>query len=741
MRARVFVNCALLVGFSVFWYVAPSAAQDRKALETEAKGLIAEAKALEKQGKLAEARDKYVDAEGVISTGEARGAIDRIDEQQKSQVKSLVDDAERSYEAGRFNDGVERLQQALQIQSSSWELHYDLSLSYAKLGDRSNAALNLDSAIGALPNRRERTELLEMRSTLLMGATSPDETTDPAKKLYAFNQAYLEEDRDPNDQSPSAPANGAPTPRNLCDQTKELFIAFPRNPAVVFNTAKCAEEDAKPEEAARQLAVYLEMVPGALDQPVVQDRRESLLVLAGLSGDAGQSVRQHYATAARYLDYRHYDRALAEYSLAEQALPTYALTEWQLGLFYESYGEVDKARVHLERYGQLESDAQRKNAAEAHLTVLDTRQEVYEANVDEAEEILADLLKHAMGIEDQGTKHKTKLSRRTRQHSSRRYQETAAANEKLSTPYVERELDRARQDLEAATEIFPLAPEANELLALVALQANNWPAAYRDYDAVASQNLPVSFYGEIVSSRDNRDVRATKVEIGSDSIRLIYLSDFDARKKVSKPPDKPAGEDDLGNLIVSTEQPPDEGAESLTLRAADLMGVATDKNFVVLKLQKNNIYLAPLNLVSEAPFEGGASRTFGNEYTRLFIRYLGYEDARLGKEGMTTGEKVRLGFEIAKVGMDIGMSVAMMGMGAPAAYNSVTQLARLAHAMSVFNAVGVGVSVSTKSLSVAQTFRSNMNTLERDANDDREVVEGIGFKIIPSQATKLKFRD
>ena len=75
------------------------------------------------------------------------------------------------------------------------------------------------------------------------------------------------------------------------------------------------------------------------------------------------------------------------------------------------------------------------------------------------------------------------------------------------------------------------------------------------------------------------------------------------------PPAKPPGEDNLGNLVVSAVQPPDAHAEVLTIRAADVKGIETNKNFVVVKLAKDQIYLAPLNILSETPFEGGASRT------------------------------------------------------------------------------------------------------------------------------------
>lgn len=482
----------------------------------------------------------------------------------------------------------------------------------------------------------------------------PVASVDGKNALVGFNEAYLEEDRDPGDTK----ARGG----GLCDQTKFLRDAFPTNAAVVFNSAKCAEEDAHPEVAARQLADYIKLAPNALDRADAELFQENLRSLAGLTGDSGQLVRQHYANAARYLDYRHYDRAMAEYQGAAQALPAYPQTPWQLGLLYETYGNIAKAREQFSRFQQLTPDAARKGQASFHLSNLDGRRAVYDANVDEAEDILSGLLLASMGLDTEGAKHKTKLSYRQWRWASHRYKEATRATVKLPEPYVERELNRARQDLEAASELFPLGAEANEMLALISLQGNNWPEAFCSYDAVASQGYPVSFFAQVNSARDSKVVRATKVEIGSDAVRLLHLSSYDPKKRASVPPAKPAGEDNLGNLVVSAAQPPDAQAEAQTIRADDLKGIETDKNFVVLKLAKDRVYLAPLNMLSETPFEGGASRAFGNEYTRLFVRYLGYESAKLGKEGMTAGEKFGLGFEIARIGVGVGM----MGVGAPA---------------------------------------------------------------------------
>jgi tetratricopeptide (TPR) repeat protein len=713
-----------------------SAKPDKKQLKAQAKQFIAEGNALENEGKLSEARDKYVDALGVVSTSDALNAIKNIDEKEKQQVESLLSEAHRFYDAGKVTESIQPLLQGLRMKPGLAALHYDLALCYLKPADRTSAALQLDQAVGALPNRKERMEVLEFQSRVLMGTAPPVANADSKIALADFNEAYLEEDRDPGETKTKGGGG-------LCDKTKALSDAFPANAAVVFNSAKCAAEGAHPEVAARQLENYLKLAPNALDRADAELFEENLRSLAGLNGEPGKLVRQHYANAARYVDYRRYDRAMIEYLQAAQALPDYSQTPWQLGLLYEAFGNVPKAREQFARFQALATDAGRRSEADYHLSNLDGRRAVYDANVDRAQHILTSLLLAAMGLDIEGAKHKTKLSYRQWRWASHRYKEATRATVMLPEPYVERELNRARQDLDGASELFPLGAEAQELLALISLQGNNWPEAFRSYDVVASQGMPVSFFAQVNSAHDKKGVGAAKIEIGADAMRLVYLSSYDPKKEVSVPPAGPAGDDNLGNLVVSPAHPPDPQAEALTIRTDDLKGIETDKNFVVLKLAKDRIYLAPLNLLSEAPFEGGASRSFGNEYTRLFRRYLGYETAKLGKEGMTTGEKFRMGFEIARIGMAVGM----MGVGAPMAYGSAMRMAQLAHALQVYRAyrsvasVARGINMADASTRLADDLQMSAAALERNIVDQQRAIVGTQFKIIPTQQNPPKFRE
>jgi tetratricopeptide (TPR) repeat protein len=731
-RPHLFAACASLAAVFTFWSFAQNAQPDKKQLEAHAKQLIGEGKALEDQGKLNEAKDKYIDAEAVYSTSDALDAIKRINDAQKQKAETALGEARRLYDAGNYKDSLDQLRHGLETTPGSPAFEFDVALCYLKLGDRANAELYLEMATSGMGADKERPRLLELDSSILMGTEQPAAVSDPPANVEAFNASYREQDRDAAD--PKA-AGGS-----LCQQTAQLKTAYPTNPAVVFNAAKCAEEDATQGDAALELASYVMLAPNALDRSDAEALVRSWQSLSDLPGDTGQSVRRHFANASRYLDYRRYDHAIGEYEDAAKDLPDFAQTEWQLGLLYEACGNVAKTRDHFKRFQQLEKDPARHSAADAHVANIDRRRAVYDANVRDAQDILTGLLLPSLGISNEGAKHKDKLTHRQRRYASSRYKEESRATEKLSEPYVEREFDRARQDLDSAADLFPLAAEANQMLALIYLQGNNWPEAYRSYDAVASQGFPVSFYAQEPTGTDDKEVRAVKVEISANSIRIITLATYDSSKKISTAPDQSAGDDDLGNLVISAGTPPDPDAQAVTIHAEDLKGIETQNNFVELKLAKDKIYLAPLNMLSTVPFEGGAARTYGNEYTRMFIRYLGFEDAKLGKEGMTNGEKFMLGFQIAR----IGMGVAMMGVGAPMAYGSAVRMVQLVHALQIFHEVTQGVravNVTDATISLADDLAESVETLERTSSEERRAVEGIHFKFIPDEPVPLKFKE
>jgi tetratricopeptide (TPR) repeat protein len=717
---------------------------DQKQLKAKAKQLVAEGNALEEQGKLLEARDKFIDAEGVISTSEARDALSRVHDAIQQDVASAISEAHRAFDAGKIQDSISQLQRALGEDPSNPAAHFDLALCYAKLSDRSDAVAHLDLAAASLKHEKQNDQLLELRSATLMDVGAPASASEVNKPLADFNAAFLESDRAPGDAQTGTDPKTATEPHNLCEQTANLQKNFPDNPAVIFNTAKCAEEDGRLADAARWLGDYARLAPTALDRSDALVLEAEAASLAALPGDSGAVVRQHFATAMRYLDYRRYDRALAEYVAAETALPNFPLTQWQLALIYEAYGDVEHARERFAHFKQLEPDPQKQNDAQLHLDSLAGRRADYDGMIEDAQDMLSELLTRAMGLDLEGVKHKAKLSRHARHHASRRYKEAANASEKLSPAYVDRQLTSAREILELATEIFPLGAEANEMLALIYLEGNNWPAALRCFDAVAAQGFPVSFYAQENSAHDPRMVHGTKAEVGNNTMRLVYLSNYNNDKKIAEAPDVAAGDDDLGNLVVDAAEPPDLEAGAQTIAASDLLGVSTDKNFVVLKTKTDQIYLAPVYMLAAPPFEGPAARALGNEYTRLFIRYLGYEQAKLGKEGMTSGEKFKLGMSIAMIGLSVAGTVETMGLGGVSAYGAGLRAADLVHALQVYRSAKMGLDIAKltyRGSSLLGTLSVDTKTLEHAGQDQRRAIDGIRFRMIPSQPLQLKFRE
>lgn len=686
---------------------------DKKQLEASAKALVNEAKALEKQGKLDEARDRYIDAEGYTSTKDALNGLDRIKDANEKQVQTLIASAHQAFDAGKFSDCADKLEQGLTISPANAALHYNLTLCYAKLKDRTQAMEHVDSAMAGTRDKNLQADLVQLRGNLLLGVAPGAAGPEANKKVDIFNATYFQAARDAAGGAAGGEPKGPPAP-SVCEQTAALQTALPQSPAILFNAAKCAEGDARPGDASRLLGEYLKLAPQALDADDAKAKQETLEMLAALGGDNGAKVRAHFAQASLDLDYRRYDRATAEYLAAEQVLPDFPLTQWRLALLAESAGDVVQARKHFERYQQIETDPGRSLEAGAHVASLDQWRSDYDDNMDEAHDLLGDLLLRSMGLSSQGAKHHAKLTK-AQKKTSGRYQKAAAASETLSAPYVRRQLDRARDDLDEGVRLFPIGVEANELLALADLENNDWTSAYNRFDAVASAGLPVSFYAQVNSSKDSQMVRAAKVEIGKDNVRLVYLSTYNAKKKISEPPVEAAGDDDLGNLITSATIPPDPKIDGFSLSSADILGIQTEKGFINVKRQKDQLMVVPVFMVAYTPVEGRAAREFGNEYTRMFVRYLGYENARLGKEGMTFGEKLNLGYSFVQLGMSIFSSV---GDGGLSSFDAFMALRK-----------------------VAKTLKVDTRTLQKTMADQRRTLEGLTFKAIPTQQVELAYRD
>ena len=741
---------AILLGFVL---CSTLAAEDlektqKKELEAQVKTMTAEAERLEKAGKLAEARTKYAESQALIEMKNVTDAIKHLDEEIHKRVKDTLNESRKLYESRKFKQAAAALDEGLKLQAFQPLLAYDLALCYYQLGDRNKAVEYLGKAKAGTADPKQKQKLLQLVTFFTTGENALSIKDSDKERINRVNQlsesigveASLEDSL--GDEEPFSEGETPPTPlvpqaalktnvpagirsntnaghrSSLCNALGDLKGTLVGSPSGTFNLANCAETNGRTAEAVKLLEKYLEIAPAALDGEEVHARIADLRSLLGLPGQNGVEIRRLYASVYSSLAERKYDRTLTDLNKADGAAPEFTLTKWKLALLYEAMGNIDRARENFIRYQQLTPEQSAKDEAALHLSTLDAKRSKYDEEVDAAQDIISDLFNRAMNLTFNGSENRSALKVR-RARVKKKDDQSKAQNKvggfAIPFAYAQQQLSRASEHLQIALALFPLGAEANELMGLVFLQANDGHLAIRSFDVVASQDLPVSFYAEM---RGRKQDQAVKCELHRDRLRLIYLSSYDKKGKPA-PPSKPAGEDGLGDMVVEPFTPRQQAFDSLDLTLVDIKKVETDKGLLKLKLAQQEITLSPIYLPSFTPIEGPQARRFANNYTRLFVRYPGLEDSKLGTEGMSGGEKFKMGYNIANASMDIAMS----GFSPISAISSVQ------------DAISITRTIRAAMVSLSVSFA----TWEKSVDDQQQLLAGKSFKSIPTQPVTLAF--
>ncbi len=717
----------------------------KKELEAAAKALNEAAKALEKSGKIVEARLKYAESLGYIELKDASQAISRLDDTLKTNAKSTIASAQKLYETGRYKEAAQGLEEALILQTLRPVLAYDLALCYIQLGERQKAVDYLDQAIAGAGSPKLRAKLRQTRSTFITAESSAQQNDSMKKQLEVFdhlaetlgNGSSTEDELGDEEvlvegdaPDPTASVRGAATKftatdagRNgkpsrfssACTALQSLKETLAKSPAAVFDLANCAEDNNRPDEAMRFLGRYLELSPNALDATRVKQRIAELDELKSLPTESGVQVRALYAAAERSIEESQFDGSLLSYTKAAELLPDFPLTHWKLGLLQETMGNVKEARQQFTRCRELETDPELQKRADFHLGILDAKQEKYDEEVSEAEDIIADLWNRSMNLTFNGLENRSSLRARRGEYKK------GNASKKLGgftipLPYAQQQIAGAAQHLQAALALFPLGAEANELMALVYLQALDGRAAIRAYDAVSSQHLPVSFYAEI---RGHDLDRPAKCELSRDHIRFIFLASYD-KKGMAKPPSRQAGQDGLGDLVIEARASRALNFEDFAFRLSDIKKVEAKDGQVFFKLEHDTYSVSPLAIAFYPPKEAGPfARRFSNDYARLFVRYPGLEDTKLGAEGLTGYEKFKIGMDIANA----GMSTAMGGAGAFSGIQDVITVVQTIRMLQTTMA----------------SLRISYAAWQTSVEEEQDVLLGNPFKPIPTEPVRLAY--
>ena len=177
---------------------------------------------------------------------------------------------------------------------------------------------------------------------------------------------------------------------------------------------------------------------------------------------------------------------------------------------YEAMGNVDRARKSFTLYRQLETNPAGQQEADLHLDTLDAKRNRYDEELGHATDILSDLFNRAMnltfnGLEDRAFQYKRRAKERAKVYAKQKLRVVGGFT--VPFAYAQQQLAEAGEHLASALLLFPLCAEANQLIGLVFLQANDGRSSMRSFDAVASQNLPVAFYAQLHARNQDHAVK------------------------------------------------------------------------------------------------------------------------------------------------------------------------------------------------------------------------------------------
>lgn len=662
--------------------------EQRKQAKAEAQALIAEAKTLQSQGKLREAAAKLEEANRKSSLGEGEKLLKTVD---KAIVDSLVSDAAKLYEQGNYGEAKSKLEEANKIPPETPRVLIDLAAADVKLGDRKEALDYIARCRALLPeNSPEILKLDQMKTAVTTGEEGRELNADSKAATEQVNLTLSAKFDHPDEIKDFRDAE-ADKEKQKCKALRDNESKLPQTGAVIFNLAKCAQEDGRYEDAQRYFASYIQAAPKSLDLEDVKLRLEDIAPLVALNDAKADQIRTIYTQAYQHILARRYNAAIEDYKQADVLLPSYPQTKYKLGMLYVSMGDVVNAGLYLGQYVAVEDNAQKRAAAQAILNGIAQTRSIYNQRVAEArQELLKGSIRPAM------------------------------------------------VSLSAAEQVHPLGKDVNSLFAYAYLNGNNVEGARAALDTVWSQGGPVSFYGGVLPEGGKvKSARAAKIEIESNALRIVFLQSLAPRetgkKKKNAPDLMPSAASRLGdgkaNLGGSSRDIlPANSPDVLTIPVASVKKVQTsDATAVILevaalsapelqvlygpdaaKMSGKEIRFDIFPTVSEftPPDQGWPARKFANTYTRMFSQYLGYDGVHLGPEHMSSKEKWVLVMIIASVPLSYGASASALPRAMEMAFAAVQAYA----------------------------------IIQGQILNNRRLAQALDFKIIPPTPTGLTFR-
>ncbi|MEP7308685.1 MAG: tetratricopeptide repeat protein [Acidobacteriota bacterium] len=669
--------------------------QQRKAKESEAKRLTTLGRNAEKQGRLLEARQQYLASEQVLFNEDAEKGLERIAEAADKQVKTLMADAEKAYVAENFAKAAQLLETAAALHPGNLAIGCNLALTRYQQGNHDDALTLLDQCVGALQDREPRRQLAELHTALTTGDRLSVVAPGDRQQVARLNDAMLQKrDNDPHADDDEADAPSPPA-AGLCAQMRQLQAGLLKNPAMLFNLANCAESEGRLSDAIRLLTEYSQAAPTAADSEEVVERLVVLKSLSALPDPSGTLVRTLYASAGKHVESRGYDLAIADYLKAAEAIPEFSESQRRVASLLEAQGQVGRARTIWQQVILADPNDESRGQTQLIVDGLDAEAAEYNELVGAARLLLQDLIGRSL-----------------------------LEGERVGRIYAASRLQLANEKIRSAALLQPLAAEGNMLQAFTCAQMNDFRCVRASFDAQRSLTLPVSFYAAVFykgvdpENREKTPRTYGKFEFEKGMLRFAEISTVNPKKQTAQLPASLAGEDRLGRLGSATGlRTP--GFQGFTVAASAIKHLETQNGLLYLEVDDRNIkhrkmLIEPLSLVITVPPKGPGSRRYMNNYLNIAETYGGVEKVKLGKESTTAGEKLKMVYNIATIGMDV--TSLMFG--------------------NFYSIIEIAQGVNTLSRKIAL----NQRQIQRLATERRHAIGGIAFKAIPTEPARLTFR-
>ncbi len=547
----------------------------------------------------------------------------------------LLQESQKLFEAGQYTDARTKLEAILRVQPDNKIVLYNIALCYLKAGNREKALIYERACRPGTAHPAQKQLLDALEYDILYGGGKRDQTP------LSFDEVLGEATAG---KSTGGSRTVQRNPVSRADEEIRIVCAtlarkdqrqLADSPSGLFNMAQCAEYEGRLDDARRLYDQYLMLVPEALDRDSVALRLREITTFAE-DGPNDSTLRKTYISGVRGLMTGAFATASAAFAQLAAGGRGGQAGLLQVGLLSLLSGQRIQARQYLADFLTRESNTDMRDYVTGLLANTERENVTFSEGVDE-------VLKHIEAFD------------------------YTRAAEAIETPLI----------------VYPLSPVANTLAAFVYLNTNNYPAARRAMDILASQQRPVMFYSAVQKPADDRTLLA-RANIFGDRISFTRSE-----------PGKVL--DDGTRVQAQGEAGPPELIDQLP--KSEILHIKSTGSAIVIQTSKGEWKLTP-QVAFFRPTAGWPARAFMNDYADLIVSYMDVSSVELGDEHTNSRDKWALAGRIAIAG---SLAYAQGGQGL-GSFGSTTQ--------SVFTALRLASAAFT----ATQEYRTRQALLNNTIN-------------------------